>query len=68
MCKIAIIGCEPEIVWKDGGEITLRFKGGAEERWLFEQAVEETHRTPKERAATYAMRHGLDQTAPVETD
>jgi hypothetical protein len=68
MDKIAIIGCKPEIVGKAGGEITLRFRGGSEERWMFEQAVKETHRTPEERAATYARKHGLDPTNPVETD
>ena len=58
--QIAVIGCKPEIVSSAGAEITLRFRGGSEERWVFEQAVKATYRTPAERAAAYAKKHHID--------
>ncbi|MCR4276213.1 MAG: hypothetical protein NUV90_02420 [Candidatus Parcubacteria bacterium] len=65
---IVILGCKPEIVSKAGGEITLRFRGGSEERWLFEQAVKATYRTDAEHSAAYAEKHGITLGTPVGTD
>jgi hypothetical protein len=66
--KIVILGCKPEIVGKGGAEITLRFRGGSEERWLFEQAVKATYRTDAEHSAAYAAEHGITLDTPAGTD